>query len=107
MALQRPVKPIGSTGERMVLAVTHSWRGLPAVKSASGVSAGAWEQVQWAMGSRAGRLGGGSSNVSQGANLTLGEGALVKLSHWGVAWNGGWTGVSNSSVETAGLGCGL
>ena len=56
MALQRPVKPIGSTGDCMVLPVTHSWRGLPAVKSASGVGAGAWEQAQWAMGSCAGRL---------------------------------------------------
>jgi len=41
MALQRPANPIGSTGDRRVLAVgiwyvTHSWSGLSAVKSASG-----------------------------------------------------------------------
>ena len=108
MALQRPAKPIGSTGDCMVLPVTHSWRGLPAVKSASGVGAGAWEQAQWAMGSCAGRLSRGSIDGSRGANPTLGEGAPVKLSScWGVAWNDGWTGVRDRSVETAGLGCGL
>ncbi len=68
MALQRPAKQTGSTGDRMVLAVgiwylTHSWRGLPVVKSASGVGAGALARVQWAMCSRAGRLGGGDQQL--------------------------------------------
>ena len=50
----------------------------------------------------------GSNDGSRGANPTLGEGAPVKLSScWGVAWNDGWTGVRDRSVETAGLGCGL
>ena len=67
MALQRPANPIGSTGDLMALAVgiwyvTHLWRGLPAVKSASGAGAGARERVRWAMGSRAGRLHGGLGN---------------------------------------------
>ena len=67
MALQRPANPIGSTGDLMALAVgiwyvTHLWRGLPAVKSASGAGAGARERVRWAMGSRAGRLRGGLGN---------------------------------------------
>ncbi len=77
------------------------------VKSARGVGASARERVRWAMGSHAGRLGGGSSNGSQGSNRTLGEGAPVKSSHWGVTWNGVWTGVGERSVETAGLGGGL
>ena len=59
------------------------------------------------MGSRAGRLGGGSSDGSRGSNPTLGEGAPVKSSRRGVAWNGVWTGVGERSVETAGLGGGL
>ena len=46
MALQRPVKLAGLTGDQMFLAVgigyfTRSWRGLPVVKSTSGVGAGA------------------------------------------------------------------
>ena len=46
MVLQSPAKPASSIGDQMVLAVgiwyfTLSWRGLPVVKSASGVSAGA------------------------------------------------------------------
>jgi hypothetical protein len=56
------------------------------------------------MGSRAGRLGGGSSDGSRGSNPTLGEGAPVKSSCRGVAWNGV---VGERSVETAGLGGGL
>ncbi len=69
MALQRPAKQTGLTGDQMVLAVgiwylTHSWRGLPVVKSASGVGAGALARVQWAMSSRAGRIGGGIGNCS-------------------------------------------
>jgi hypothetical protein len=78
------------------------------VKSASGVGAGAQERVRCAMGSLAGRLGGGSGDGSRGENPTLGEGAPpVKSSCRGVAWNGSWTGVGNRSVETAGLGSGL
>jgi hypothetical protein len=69
MALQRPAKPTGLTGDQMVLAVsiwylTHSWRGLPVVKCASGVVAGALAWVRWEMGARAGRLGGGIGNCS-------------------------------------------
>jgi hypothetical protein len=69
MALQRLAKPTGSTGDRMVLAVgiwyfTRSWKGLPVVKSASGVGADALVRVRWEMGSRAGRLGGGIGNCS-------------------------------------------
>ncbi len=69
MALQRPAKPTGLTGDRMVLAVgiwyiTHSWRDLPMVKSASGVSAGALVWVRWDRGSGVGRLGGGIGNCS-------------------------------------------
>ena len=68
MALQRPAKQTGSTGDQMVLAVgiwylTHSWRGLPVVKSARGAGAGALAWVRWAMGSRTGRLGGGIGNL--------------------------------------------
>ena len=59
------------------------------------------------MGSRAGRLGGGSGDGSRGEIPTLGEGALVKLSCRGVVWNGVWTGAGVRSVETAGLGGGL
>jgi len=77
------------------------------VKSASGLGVGARERVGWALGSRAGRLGGGSGNGSRGSNLTRGEGAPVKSSCRGVAWNGVWTGVGERSVETAGLGGGL
>jgi hypothetical protein len=69
MALQRPAKQSGLTGDYMVLAVgnwylTHSWRGLPVVKIASGVGAGALARVQWAMGSHAGRIGGVIGNCS-------------------------------------------
>jgi hypothetical protein len=31
----------------------------------------------------------------------------VKSSWWGVAWNGGWIGGGNRSIEPAGLGGGL
>ena len=86
---------------------TRSWRGLPVVKSASGVGAGAWVRVQWEMGSDVGRLGGGIGNGSQGKDSTLGEGVPVKSSCRGVAWNGGRTGVGKRSVEPAGLGSGL
>ncbi len=69
MALQRPAKPTGLTGDQMVLAVgiwyfTRLWRGLPVVKSASGVGAGALARVRWEMGSRGGRLGGGIGKCS-------------------------------------------
>jgi hypothetical protein len=70
IALQRPVKPTGLTGDQMVLAVgiwyfTHLWRGLPVVKSASGDGAGALTRMRWdEIGSRAGRFGGGISNCS-------------------------------------------
>ena len=69
MTLQRPVKQTGWTGDQMVLAVgiwylTHLWRGLPVVKSASRVGAGALARVRWAMDSRAGRIGGGIGNCS-------------------------------------------
>jgi hypothetical protein len=64
MVLQSPVKPASLVGERMVLAVgiwyvTLSWRGLPVVKSARGVGAGALVRVQWDMGSCVGRHGRG------------------------------------------------
>ncbi len=64
MVLQSPAKLVGSIGERVVLAVgiwyvTLSWRGLPVVKSARGVGAGALVQVRWDMGSCVERLGGG------------------------------------------------
>ncbi len=39
--------------------------------------------------------------------LTLGEGALLKSSHWGVAWKQGRTGAGDESVEAAGMGRGL
>ena len=69
MAMQRPAKQTGLIGNQMVLAVgiwylTQLWRGLPVVKSASGVGAGALARVQWEMGSLAGRLGGGIGNCS-------------------------------------------
>jgi hypothetical protein len=35
---------------------------------------------------------------------TLGEGALLKSSLWGVAWKQGRTGAGDESVEAAGLG---
>ncbi len=35
---------------------------------------------------------------------TLGEGALLKLTHWGVAWKQGTIGVGDDSVEAAGMG---
>ncbi len=64
MVRQSPAKPASLIGDQMVLAVgiwyfILSWRGLPAVKSASGVGAGALAWVQWYMGSCVGRLGGG------------------------------------------------
>ncbi len=64
MNLQRPAKPTGLIGDRMVLAVgiwyfTLSWRGLPVVKSTSGVGAGALVWVRWDMGSCVGKVGGG------------------------------------------------
>ena len=64
MVLQSPAKPAGSIGDQMVLAVgiwycNLSWMGLPVVKSASGVGAGALARVRWDMGSCVGRLGGG------------------------------------------------
>ena len=64
MVLQSPAKLAGSIGDRVVLAVgiwyvTLSWRGLPVVKSARGVGAGALARVRWDMGSCVGRLGGG------------------------------------------------
>ena len=64
MVLQSPAKPAGWIGDRMVLAVgiwyfTLSWRGLPVVKSASGVGAGALARVRWDMGSCVERRGGG------------------------------------------------
>ncbi len=87
--------------------MTHSCRGLLAVKSTSGAGAGAREQVQWEMGSRAGRLGGGSGEGCQGSIPTLGEGAPLKLSQRSITWKGGGTGAGNRSVEAAGLGRGL
>ena len=86
MALQRPAKPTGLTGDQMVLAVDiwyfiRSWRGLPVVKSAGGGGAGALVWARWKMGSRVGILGGGIGKC--------GEGAPVKLSWRGVAWNSG------------------
>ncbi len=64
MVLQSPATPAGSIGDCMVLAVgiwyfTLSWRGLPVVKSTSGVGAGALARVRWDMGSCVGRHGGG------------------------------------------------
>jgi hypothetical protein len=38
---------------------------------------------------------------------TLGEGMLLKSSHWGVVWKQGGTGAGDESVEAAGLGRGL
>ncbi len=38
---------------------------------------------------------------------TLGEGVLLKSSHWGVAWKQGAIGVGDDSVEAAGMGGGL
>ncbi len=38
---------------------------------------------------------------------TLGEGALLKSSLWGVAWKQGRNGVGDDSVEAAGMGGGL
>ncbi len=63
MVLQSPAKPAGSIGDQMVLAVgiwyfTLSLRGLPVVKSASGVGAGALARARWDMGSCVGRHGG-------------------------------------------------
>ncbi len=112
IAQQRPAKPIGSTGDLMALAVgiwyvTHSWRGLPAMKSASGAGAGARERVRWATGSRAGRLRGELGNGIWGEDPTLGEGVPVKSRHRGVAWKGAWTIVGDRNIEPAGLGSGL
>jgi hypothetical protein len=70
------------------------------------------------MGLRVGRTGGGSGDRCQGSITTLrdstrgslttlGEGAMLKLSRWGVAWKQGRTGVDDESVEAAGLGGGL
>ena len=39
--------------------------------------------------------------------ITLGEGVLLKSSHWGVAWKQGAIGVGDDSVEAAGMGGGL
>jgi hypothetical protein len=75
------------------------------VKSASG--AGTRERVRWEMGLQVGRTGGGSSDGCQGSITTLGDGAPLKLSHWGVAWKEGGTGAGDESVEVAGLGRGL
>ncbi len=74
------------------------------MKRASGVGAGARKWVRWEMGSCVGRISGGSGKGSQGSNPTLEDGAPVKSSRRGVAWNGGWTEVGKRSVETAGLG---
>ena len=95
MALQRPAKQTGWTGDQMVLAVgiwylTHSWRGLPVVKSASGVGAGALARVRWAMGSRAGRLGWGDRQLQLRRELhpwRRGAGE-VELAGSGLEW---WT----------------
>jgi hypothetical protein len=75
------------------------------MKSASG--AGAQEWVQWEMGLQVGMTGGGSGDGCQGSITTLGEGALLKSSRWGVAWKQGKTGAGDGSVEAASLGGGL
>ena len=77
------------------------------MKSTSGAGARARERVQWEMGSCVGRIGGGSGKGCRGSIPTLGEGALLKSSRWGVTWKGGGTGAGNRSVEAAGLGGGL
>jgi hypothetical protein len=59
------------------------------------------------MGSRVGRTGRGSNDGCLGSITTLGEGPLLKSSHWGVAWKQGGTGAGDESVEAAGLGGGL
>ena len=43
----------------------------------------------------------------EGLAIAAEERTLVKSSRWGVAWNGGQTGVGNRCVEPAGLGGGL
>jgi hypothetical protein len=74
--------------------------------------------VQMEMGFWVGRTGGSSGNGCQGSITTLGdgaqgsiatleEGALLKSSHWGVAWKRGGTGVGDDSVEAADMGRGL
>ncbi len=77
------------------------------MKNASGAGAGAREQVRWEMGLREGRIGGGRGKGCQGSIPTLGEGALLKLSRWGVTWKGRRTGADDRSVEASGLVRGL
>ncbi len=120
MALHSPAKPIGSAVTQTDLVVgmwyiTHLCNGCSAVKSASG--AGAWVQMQWEMGLRVGSMGGGSDNkcpdsittLGEGARgliTTLGVGALLKLSRWGVAWKRGRIRAGDDSGEAAGQGGG-
>jgi hypothetical protein len=44
---------------------------------------------------------------AEGSIITLGEGALLKSSHWGVAWKQGTIGAGDAIVEAAGMGGGL
>jgi hypothetical protein len=86
------------------------------VKSASG--AGALERVQSEMGSQVGITDEGSANKcrdlittlgegARGSIITLGEGALLKSSRWGVAWKQRVIGAGDAIVEAAGRGGGL
>ena len=77
------------------------------MNSASGSGAGARARVRWAMGFHARRFSGGLGDGSCGEDPTLGEGVPAKSRHWGVAWNGAWSGVGDRNVEPAGLGGGL
>jgi hypothetical protein len=58
------------------------------------------------MGSWVGKTGGGSGVECQCSITTLGEGPLLKSSHWGVAWKQRGRGAGDESVEAAGLGRG-
>jgi hypothetical protein len=86
------------------------------VKSASG--AGARERVRSEMGLQLRNSSGGSADRCRDSIITLGEGpcgllttigegALPKLSGWGVAWKQGAIGAGDYSVEAAGKEGGL
>ena len=79
MAMQRPAKQTGLIGNQMVLAVgiwylTQLWRGLPVVKSASGVGAGAPAWVRWAMDHVLEELVGGSAIAAEAQTPPLDKG---------------------------------
>jgi hypothetical protein len=105
--VQRPANPIATEVARNDLAVgmgywTHSRNRPPEATSTSG--AGAWDLVQWAIGSRTGRTkAAGGRKVCWDVLTTIVEWSLPNTSWHGVMWN---VGADAKGVREVAAGCG-